>query len=435
MNNDNNNLNGQVLGSVDNSNNLSNNTNEIDSLETLDISNNQSTSFMHTSNVIEENSQVLDGPTVMQTPNQSNVINTQPTSPEPAYTNPQTINSTPGFESTAIGTTPPISLEPEQQPKNKKGNKTIFVVIVIVLLFGVGFGTYYVLNYTDLLSNKAKIEIETKNIEVNVGDTLSTNITNYANISGTDVRNCLLDTKDVDVKKEGTYTYKITCGDIYKNGKVTVIDNRELEIKTEKVYKVKGEALDVKEFIVNPNSTYNYEIVNKEEINNYLNSNVGNYQVKIKVTSGTKVKEVEETLVILEHKIVGYLTCTSKEQNVSNSSAKKTIKEKFAIAGDGKFSFGKVANEIYEFKFTDETEYSNYLAKYKADNTIVIDNVTGKVEFDNSNLIITITNELSDTELNSRYGENTIVNYSSIKKYFIDTLGYECPYKKIETQN
>lgn len=427
-NNNNNNFNGEVLGSVGNPNPVNNQVpQEPETLETLDTSMVMpEQQINNTSSIQEANNTILNNQNVM---NNSNAINTQVT-PEPAYTNPQNINPMPGFEHTGtIGTTPPISLEPEKQPQKKKTNKTLFVVIIILLLFGVGFGTYYVLKYTDLLSSKPKITINTKDIEVNMGENLSSNLTDYADIVGTDYHNCNLNVLDVDTKTVGTYTYQVTCGEIYKKGTITVVDNTELVVDTQKVYKVKGDTIEAKEFVVNPNSNYTYEFVNQSEVEGYLNGTFGTYQIKIKATSGTKTLEVNAELVVLEHRIKGYLTCQSNEQNLANSSTKKIVQQRFAIADDGNSGFGKVAQEIHVFKFADETEYSNYLATYKNGNAVTIDNITGDTKFDDSNLTITITNEKSDTEVINKYGENTMTNYASIKKYFIDTLGYECTYK------
>ena len=105
--NETNNFNGEVLGSVNNVNNNPVN-NEIETLETLD------TSMVMPVNNTEN--QVLESNVVME--NESANVNSTPVTPEPAYTNPQNINPMPGFEhSNQIGTTPPISLEPEKEPK------------------------------------------------------------------------------------------------------------------------------------------------------------------------------------------------------------------------------------------------------------------------------------------------------------------------------
>lgn len=448
MNNDtNNNFNGQVLGSVNNTPNGNNNVDSLgisntqmqpETLDTLDTSmvmgNNivndqpiQSDLGTQNNNYINMN----EGITSNSVNPTQNVVNSNPVNPEPAYTNPQSINTMPGFDNPGtIGTTPPISLEPEKKPK-KKQNKTLFVVIIIIVLFGIGFGTYYVLKYTDLLNSSPKIDIVTKDLEINIGDKLSTNTGDYATITGTDIKNCSLSTIDVDTTKEGIYNYTITCGEIYRTGKVTVVDNRELEISTKKVYKVKNDTLlDPKEFIEDSVDSYSYEFVDIESVNTYLSSDPGTYKVKIKVTAGNKTTEVEAELVILEYAIKGYLVCESKEQNVNDLSAIMTVKDKFAIVDSNvaKNIFGNVATEEYNFKFTDETEYTTFLAQSKTSSEITINGITGKPSFDDTNLTITISKDISNIDIASEYGVES--TFSAMKTYFSATLGYSCTYVK-----
>jgi len=425
--NENNNFNGEVLGSVDNTNNLSSNPmpTEVETLETLD------TSIVTPINEVN-NSQVIDNSNVvMNSQIENNTPAPQPVTPEPAYTNPQNINPMPGFEhSNTIGTTPPISLEPEKEPKKKKSNKTLFILVIIIVLFGVGFGTYYVLKYTDILNNTPKITITTKTLDINMGEVLSNDINDYASVAGTDIKNCNINKDTVNTEVAGTYTYQITCGEIYKSGTINVVDNTELLVNTKSLYKVKGSTVEAKDFIANLNEDYTYEILNSEEVNGYLNGEEGTYVVKIKATSGTKTKEVEAKLVIIKYEIKGYLICSSNPQNLENSSTTKVLSEKFAIVNDGNNGFGGLTTESYIFKFTDETEYTNYLAEYKNKGTLTIDNVTGQVEFNDTDLTITISNEKTKEEVIAKYGENNMENYRSIRSYFMNTLKYTCPYSE-----
>lgn len=419
-------FNGEILGSLNDSNNT---MEEPETLEVLDVGvapvNNE-----NVQNVNYNTQNNINNPNMNFGTNINNVPPVQPITPEPAYTNPQNINPMPGFENpNSIGTTPPISLEPEKQPQKKKSNKTLFVIIIILALFGVGFGTYYVLKYTDLLNSKPSVVINLKNLDVNMGDSLSQNINDYATIEGTDVKNCVLSTGDVDVEKEGKYTYQITCGEIIKSGTINVIDNRELDIVTKKVYKTKGDVVEPKEFIDNPKEDYAYEFVDKTVVDGYLNGEDGTYKVKIKAISGTKTKEVESELVIMQHKVKGYLICESKEQNLADSSTTMTVKESFAILEDGNNGFGKITSEIHSFKFKDETEFTNYFVKYNTDGNITINNVTGVVNFDKENLVITITNERDYQTVVNEYGENNLVNFGSIRNHFESQLGYKCIYK------
>ena len=175
--------------------------------------------------------------------------------------------------------------------------------MIIIVLFGVGFGTYYVLKYTDILNNTPKITITTKTLDINMGEVLSNDINDYASVTGTDIKNCNINKDTVNTEVAGTYTYQITCGEIYKSGTINVVDNTELLVNTKSLYKAKGSTVEAKDFIANLNEDYTYEILNSEEVNGYLNGEEGTYVVKIKATSGTKTKEVEAKLVIIKYEI------------------------------------------------------------------------------------------------------------------------------------
>lgn len=361
--------------------------------------------------------------------------NVPPVVPEPAYSNPQTINQN------TIGTTPPISYEPEKKPKMKNNNKILFIIVIVLVLAVVGFGTFYVLKYTNILNKSSnEVTITTKNFEYDKGAALSSNIADYAVIRGTNTTNCVLNTESVDVNKPGVYEYTVTCGETHRTGKITIIDNAELIVNLSDVYKVKGDELNADEFAP-ANSNYTYEFVDSSEVENYMSSNPGTYTIKVRVTdsSTNKTTEVDGNLIILSNPLKGFLTCTSKEQNVENSNAKMVVNEKFAIL-DGSTvanAFGNVTYEIYEFTYTDEQEYSNLLEEYNNNGTITINNITGTTVFDETNKKITITNLRKNEEVVAEYGEDNLQSYSTIKKYFsgdqatqTQGLGYTCKYDK-----
>ena len=93
--------------------------------------------------------------------------------------------------------------------------------------------------------------------------------------------------------------------------------------------------------------------------------------------------------------------------------------------------FGKSAVETYTFTFSDETEYQKYVDEYNNNHTITINNIVGNVNnltFDDTNHIISITNDLGETDINNKYGANNFATYSSIKNYF-QGIGYTCSYQ------
>lgn len=452
MNDDSNNQNGVVLGNVTNNvpeqnsnpttsenvevlsteNNVSNQNADLENSQVMTGANNNGTSQVMTGNESIDNQQTPNTSTTNQINQgvEQNVASQTPLS----YTNPQTImpNPVPSFEnSNQIGQTPPLSLEPEGKPKKKKG-KFFVVLLVLLLLGGLGFGVYYILNYTDLLTQKEKVTIKTKNLQINVGESLSNNIADYASITGTDSANCYKDTTSVDVTKSGNYKFTVTCGKISKEGKVTVVDNSTLNLDTKTVYKTKGATLSASEF--STNEEYNYEFVNSED-QNITSNEPGTYTIKLKVTKGDKSGETDAKVVILSHELKGYVACTSDEENIDGSNNIKMNKtEKIGILEDGQNGFAGFGQEIYTFIFDDDTDYKDYESKYKAGNTITINNVTGITNFgtdSNGKSIIMITKDRDNSSIIEEYGEDNVKNFSAIMKYF-GTEGYKCAFEKAE---
>lgn len=351
-----------------------------------------------------------------------------------AYTNPNTINTNPnpmpGFENSGvIGTTPPISLEQEKQPK-KKNNMTVFILLIVLVLLGIGGGVWYVLNNTDLLKKPAPISISTKNVEINVGDDIPSDVSAYADIVGTDSNNCSVDRNNIDRNHEGNYNFTVKCGEISKTGTITVVDNRELQVTTKTVVKTKGEEISVNDFIVAPDDNITYEFTDANAVNSIMTGTSGSYVVKITATDGKKTTEVNANLILFDKKLKGYLNCSSNSQTILDGAASMTVVDKFAIIDTTDFAFGNVAIEEHVFKYTDEASYADLISKYNTDGSVTINGITGNTSFDNTASTVTIENYLSSETLNSKYGANVLKNYSSINSYFKDTLGYNCTYER-----
>ncbi len=359
-----------------------------------------------------------------------------PAAPQ-AYTNPQTISPSqiPGFEDhNQIGQTPPISSEQDQKPKKKK-NKFLFILLILVVLGGIGYGTYYLLNNTDLLKKKEKISIVTKNKQLGISETLPDSITEYATITGTDPSNCYLDTKDVDMTKEGSYKFTVTCGEgNKKTGTITVMDDSELLLETKTVYKTTGEKVSASEFSINKD--YTYAFVDEEEVNVVMANTSGTHSVKLTVSKGSKSQEVEGKIVILPSKIKGYVNCSSNGQlaDETSNAPKLVVAKKFAILNDSLNSFAGFAYDVNTFTFDDESLYNNYLSSHNKGEKITINDVSGWSEFTTDSEgkpTIIITKELSKEDLSGEYGEENLANFGSIIQYF-SKQGLNCVFSKAE---
>lgn len=463
MNNENNNLNGAVLGNVGIDPMQENNVGTInDALNNQIVTpdnnasgvvnpttNDTPTQSVVTPNPVQSNNTVVNpipvqpvnnvvsgeqvvnpAPEVQQQPN---VQAQQPTpQAQPAYTSINQINPNnnpmPGFDST-IGTTPPISLEQEKEPK--KNNKTTFIVIVMLLILAVAGGTYYVLNYTDLLSKKETINLTVNSIILTENSELSTDISTYANVSGTSISNCLLDISNVDVTKTGVYKYNVTCSNVSKEGIITIVEDEQKEkVYTKIVYLKKGNAVEAKDFIFNPTSDNVYTFEDEDAVQKILNGDYGTYTINIKITnSNGKEQIVNASLVLLEYNIKGYTICTkeSEENNIKN-----TISNKFAIFDDGNNSFGNVASEKNIFEYNSEEDFNNIVNEFNnsGNEIITINNIKGYPLIDSDAKTITIENYIDADSVYKKYGKDNIKNYNTIRTYFRDTLGYTCVYEK-----
>ena len=386
--------------------------------------------LMNTSQVV---GQTQDTP--VGTPNIEMVEPAPQPESQPAYTNPQSIMQQPTTifdNSNQIGQTPPVSLEEEKKPK-KKPNKIIFIIVILILLAGIGYGTYYVLNNTDLFVKTEKVSVVAKSLEINVGEELPTNISEYATISGTEELNCYKDITSVDLKKEGTYKFVVTCGKVSSTGSIKVVDNTDFTTLVKAVYKKKGESLEASEFATD--STVNYAFINEED-NKATDNDPGTYTIKLSLSKGDKTAEVEATLVVLSASLKGYLTCTSNNQftDESSNSPLMNVVKKIGILDDGKNSFAGFINETYTFTFSDSTLFTEYKNKYKENNTLEINNISGRTIFGKdsegkSTIIITVDKDSEKAK--GEYGEENLKDFSTLMKYFAGT-GLKCIFSKVE---
>ena len=80
------------------------------------------------------------------------------------------------------------------QSITRKTNKLIFVIIIVLLIAAVGVGVYIFLN----MSNKpASVSVTPKEVKIEVGSEVSTNILDYATFNGVNSANCSLDTSNI----------------------------------------------------------------------------------------------------------------------------------------------------------------------------------------------------------------------------------------------
>ncbi len=383
-------------------------------------------------------------PTPLTTPTNSastaaplnNPASSQTPSIEPAYTNPQTIanglNSMPGFEDNVVGTTPPISLEPDKQPK-KKNNKVLFIILIVALLVAIGGGTYYLLNNTNLFKKGQNITVEPIDFELSIGDTLPDDLNKYVKVSGTDIANCEKNVTGVNLKKAGVYEFEVSCGGTVRKGKITVVDNRDIEYEPVVVYKKINGTVNAQEFAKITNGIdANIEFVDKTTVDTNLKT-PGVYTVKVKATSNNgKSIEFDSKLIVLQYDVKKDYNCVLQDNvDIENNNAKlkQTYRFKISDSDTAKNIYGGLTQDIYEITFNNQEEYNKIIEEFKTNNKVTINNIeitNLNSQFDSDNKKIIVTNELDNQALVNNYGAATFDSYSSLSKKFKTQLQYVC---------
>lgn len=344
------------------------------------------------------------------------------------------VNPTVGFDNpNNIGTIPPVNNNPEaNKPKGKKKmNKTLFIVLILVLLLAVGGAVYWYLN----LPKTPAISITTKDVIYELNDEISTKVEDYATISGTNASNCILDTGSVDTSKVGEYKYVVKCGTVEKEGKITVGDTKAPVVSLVTVYKELNSEVTPLDFIgvCSANTQCKYEFEDTE-IASSLTSEVGEKKVNIVVSdeSNNEVK-LEGKLIVLDSKIRAYYECESKEQNLEDLNATMTLTHTLGIldttAVDGGLAFGGFGTQKIVYTFTDAEQFDNLYKEFKQNDKVKINNVEGVALFDKENMKITMISDVDLTSLKTQYGEDKFVSYKTLKPLYETTLGYTCKSK------
>lgn len=346
-----------------------------------------------------------------------------------AFGNGNNVNSNGFVESQKVQS---VGTEVPNQPENnkpKKGmNKVLFIILILALLAAIAYGVYYYLSLSKK-SSQPQIAVRTSTLEVELNSALSTNIADYATITGTDAKNCSLNTSNVDISVEGTYEYNIICGNDTYKGNVIVVNNALPTATTKDVYAtlVTDEATagstNVMDFIVDGSCTSTdctYAFGDGFDLTNSLKT-AGVYEVPIVITDSTnKTNNLTGTLIVLAKPVKLFLNCST---TVDNS----TVTDRIAVGDDNTF-FG-YAERVSVFTFDDEEEYKN--ATNGKNSNISYNNVSGRATYDDNNKTLTIKSELTTEILNSEAGGTFPTTFAEIRTYYENVdKGYSCTFER-----
>ena len=302
----------------------------------------------------------------------------------------------------------------ENKPTKKKKGLFIFLVIILILLVG-GFVYYYLHISKGTLSTS----VTTKNLTLQIDDNLSTDINDYATFKGTNSNNCILDTKNVNVNKVGTYEYTITCGTKSYSGKITLQDTKAPEVALKTIVKKVNDVVAPEEFIdkCDEANECTYSFNNMDEVNNAMMT-AGTYELQILVTDANNNSNVVKAkLIVIDSDIKVYLNCVSNDQTLDGFDGTLSYISKIGISPESQYV--GIYFKTKQFIAKTEEEYIRLKNEYNNTGKLSISEDNIKPIFDDENLKITYEETLSgDAEFGT--------NYAEIKSYFESNNEYKC---------
>ncbi len=438
----NNDLNAISLGSVDNLNNNyippassnqqtlnSNNTLQEHAIETLDsnktINNQENFNGIINENLSQNN--VTTNTVTLTNDNATDNYNNTVLPVEPLqYDVPDTINN---FSTTSvfndIGTVPPVNntVIPtpiinddngnENKPKkDKKMNKLLFIIIIVLLITAVGVGVYILLGVTN---KSPKSSVVPKNVEIEMGSSVSTDINDYATFNGINSNNCSLDTSNItDTNKlDATYTFNITCGSTTYSGNAKIVDKTApIVVLKEANVQVNG-VIESSDFIdsCTDASTCSYEFKDENKVNEFLSA-VGNYHVDIivKDEAGNEI-EVTGTLIVSEDEIPDlYLSCKNDNEELKLGITSSVFTGNIT----------KVSTFTLEIN-----DYNGFKEANKDKSEVTYQNITGSPLFNDNDYTLTILTKMTKEDYEQINNISLPSTYGELRSLFTEN-GYTC---------
>lgn len=314
-----------------------------------------------------------------------------------------------------IGVMPPQNDKPV---KKKTMNKLLFIILIIILIGAVAYGVYYFLN----ISNNT-VKLTAKTINIGVGETIPDDIKEYAIVTKGNINICSLNTKNVNASQIGEYEAVITCGKNTYKAKVIVSDKTAPVAKLNTVFKKVNTMVTIEDFVKSCDDPSNCKtnFTDETKTNEYMKTPGGPYEVAIEATddAGNK-KDYTATLYVTTEDIFIFANFFSPEENLTEYKAKKVISDTFGISRG--LTFLNVARRNYEYIFENRADYEKVIKD--KENTITFDGITGIATYDDNNLTLQISTDLSLNTLNNENNGNFSPSYADILKTYRDTKGY-----------
>lgn len=424
MNNNDNNtegLNAVSLGSIDNGNNLNVPLSDIPPVNPMEPQNDVEVESLDNidNNMVTNDVPVNQIPDINAIPSPEDVT---PVAPEPlSYDIPDVINTAPVFND--IGTVPPIPNAPaldipqvaeSMPPKKKNGiNKILFVIIILIALAAVGVGVYVVLQK----ANAPKVV--TKSVKIEIGEDVSTKITDYATFTNMDSSTCALDTSKIVSTTElgAKYDFYVTCeGTAYK-GVATIVDTIAPEVNLKEVEVGLNVEVHPEDFIseCQDATECSYSFKEEDKVSEYLKT-AASYHVPIIVKDAAgNEKEVMGVLVVTEDTSTAYLVCS-----ITNDSMEEI--NRFGLDGA---NFNKFTTRLYVVTFDSKDAYDEFKNENGDKKEITYNDITGVPAFNDENNTLTITKKISVDELKEEIGTDVPTSFGDLRDLYQEK-NYSC---------
>lgn len=281
---------------------------------------------------------------------------------------------------------PPKMNDFNNKSNSKKENGKIYlkIILILILIFFIGIGLYLFLSFAKK-NTSLELKIEEKTIEL--GQELDNTSIEY--------ENCKVDLSKVDIKKVGKYEYIIKCDRKKYTSFINVKDTTAPAISLKVLNIEKNQSFEAKDFILGSYdlSEINYKFTNNDDISNYNQKN-GIYIVPISAVDKYENMTNDYGILIVTNVVADkYLSAFKITSTTYDATLKVTDK-----IGFNSVNYYINALRIYEYTFNSKDEYKKIKKESLETNTL--DNIAGKIIFDDEKLIIKLVKELSREELN-----------------------------------
>lgn len=321
-----------------------------------------------------------------------------------------------------IGSIPPKS----EVKEKKKNNKTLFFILIILLILAIGGGIYYF-----LFMGKTAYIVNLKEVTIGVGETLSMNLDDYAIVTQGDKTKCSPILVDIDTNTIGKYSFSVKCEDkTFSGGIINVSDITAPSVNYNILFKPVGSTITVADFInscTDSSDCAEPEFISNNDLSEYTAVAGGPHNIPIKVSDNVgNSKTINGILYTTEIAPIAYTNCTSADAPLENYQATKKTTDIFPVgnSADATLIFLGYARRNYTYTFTNENEYN--LVVGDKPNTIEFDNISGVGSYNDDELTLTISTDLSMNTLSLENNGEFSTSYVDFFTLYTTSKQYTC---------